>query len=164
MSPPMIPFTVYQDENVRVTATLVSHPEVFPAFAFRFDTANGSVVFSGDTAKSLNLVRLAKGADILIHEVTDLDWAQNQFRPPLTAAQLAKLDHWKKSHTSLQEVGEIAQEAEVKMLVLSHMGPSDKSNGVLLGQIRGFKGQLVMGAPMMEIALPSLSLSLASVN
>lgn len=59
---------VMQDENVRVTSTLVDHPLVTPAFAYRFDGPDRSIVISGDTARSDNLVKLARGADVLVHE------------------------------------------------------------------------------------------------
>ncbi|MDD1719669.1 MAG: MBL fold metallo-hydrolase, partial [Methanoregulaceae archaeon] len=74
--PAMDPFEVYRDANVRVTAILVDHHQAFPAFAYRFDTADGSVVFSGDTGNDTNgnLERLADGADILVHEVIDPVW------------------------------------------------------------------------------------------
>lgn len=159
MSPPMDPFLVYQDENVKVTAILVSHPEVYPAFAFRFDTAAGSVVFSGDTNRNANLIKLAKGADVLVHEVIDMEWAQNRYHGPLTPAQLAKLDHLRKSHTPVEQVGSIAQEAGVKMLILSHLGPPTTSDESWLSRIKDFKGRVVVGKPMMEIDLADLSLS-----
>lgn len=63
---------VMQDANVKVTSALVKHPPVSPAFAFRFDSADRSIVISGDTAPSENLVRLAYGADVLVHEVMHL--------------------------------------------------------------------------------------------
>jgi hypothetical protein len=53
----MPPFPVYQDDRVRVTATLALHPPVFPSFAFRFETEDASIVFSGDTARSDNVAR-----------------------------------------------------------------------------------------------------------
>jgi ribonuclease BN (tRNA processing enzyme) len=53
------PFIVMKDDKVTVTATLVPHGPVFPAFAYRFDTKYGSVTFSGDTTKSTNLITLA---------------------------------------------------------------------------------------------------------
>jgi len=59
---------VMQDENVKVTAALVRHPPVVPAFGYRFDTPDRAIVISGDTAPSDNLIALAKGADILVHE------------------------------------------------------------------------------------------------
>jgi len=62
----MQPFEVYYDDLVRVAAFLVDHHPVFPSFAYRFDTADGSEVFSGDTDPNTNgnLQRLANGADI----------------------------------------------------------------------------------------------------
>lgn len=65
--PPRVhPFPVWQDGDVRVTATLVDHRPTAPAFAFRFDTPDGSVVVSGDTRPSDNLIELAHGADYLV--------------------------------------------------------------------------------------------------
>src|SRR5512138_2282513 len=60
---------VMRDDNVKVTATLVDHPPVVPAFGYRFDARDRSIVISGDTAPSDNLVRLAGGADVLVHSV-----------------------------------------------------------------------------------------------
>ena len=56
-------------EHVTVTAARVEHPPIVEAYGYRFDTADGSVVISGDTAPCANLVRLARGADVLVHEV-----------------------------------------------------------------------------------------------
>ena len=66
-SPPMEPFKIFEDDRVRVSATLVDHAPVWPAFAYRFDTDDGSIVFSGDTGRCENLIKLAKGADVLVH-------------------------------------------------------------------------------------------------
>src|SRR5438045_8419434 len=59
---------VMQDENVRVTAALVHHPPVVPSFGYRFDASDRSIVISGDTAPSDNLIQLAQGADVLVHD------------------------------------------------------------------------------------------------
>src|SRR5439155_12126810 len=69
------PAVVYpeDDNGVQVSAVLVQHAPVFPAFGFRFDTPAGSVAFSGDTGPCGAAVRLAQGADILVHEVIDVD-------------------------------------------------------------------------------------------
>ena len=53
---------VMRDDQVTVHATLVDHPPVVPSFAYRFDAADRSIVISGDTARSDNLVKLAEGA------------------------------------------------------------------------------------------------------
>jgi hypothetical protein len=98
----MDPFPVMSDDNVAVTATLVSHYNVYPAFGFRFDLkkAGKSVTFSGDTTKSDNLITLAQGTDILVHEShfsLDDAFHHNIFPPNYLPA----------SHTSAEQVGEV---------------------------------------------------------
>ena len=56
-------------DGVKVTSTVVDHPPVVPAFAYRFDARDRSIVISGDTSPSQNLVKLAAGADVLVHSV-----------------------------------------------------------------------------------------------
>ncbi len=72
------PVQIFQDDKVRVTAVENAH---YPArslarmpdrsFALRFDTKERSIVFSGDTAYSQNLVKLARDADVFVCEVID---------------------------------------------------------------------------------------------
>ena len=69
----MDPFVVFEDSRVRVSAILVEHPPVAPAYGYRFDTDEGSVVVSGDTAATDNMRRLADRASLLLHEAIDLD-------------------------------------------------------------------------------------------
>lgn len=120
--PVMEPFEIYKDELVRVTAILVDHRLCYPAFGFRFDTAYGSVVISGDTAYSENCIRLAKGADILLHEVIDLDAILNTFPDGETREGIAV--HLRESHTPFDEVGKVAHAAGVGRLVLHHIVPN----------------------------------------
>lgn len=119
-APATAPFPVMSDDNVTVTATLVSHYDVYPAFAFRFDLKKSgvSVTFSGDTTKSDNLVALAKDTDVLVHEAQfSLDDAYYGNRFP--AGYLVK------SHTSAEQVGEVASAAGAKHVILSHYEPTD---------------------------------------
>lgn len=111
-APPTAPFPVMEDDRVKVTATLVPHGPVFPAFAFRFDTDHGSVTFSGDTRRTANLTLLARGTDMLVHEAINVRDVQ---LPP------ADLEHMLESHVEVQEVGAVAQEADAGTLVLSHI-------------------------------------------
>lgn len=109
------PFDVYEDERVKVSAVLVKHPPVFPAFAFRFDTEQGSVTFSGDTAECAALVELAQGTDILVHEAVNLDFFTAMgFSPTF-------INHQRESHTSPEGAGRIAEACGAKQLVLSHL-------------------------------------------
>ena len=116
---------VMADDNVKVTATLVDHPPVVPAFAYRFDASGRSIVISGDTAPSQNLVKLAASADVLIHSVM-YPPAMDRLvaRVPNAAALKASvLAH----QTSAEDAGRIAQDAGVKTLGLSHFGPARRS-------------------------------------
>src|SRR5699024_7216375 len=83
VAPDMEPFVVFEDNRVTVRATLVSHHPTAPAFGFRFDTEAGSVTISGDTAPCQNLVRLAQGTDLLLHEAIDLASMAPKYADPL---------------------------------------------------------------------------------
>lgn len=126
----MEPFQVYQDELVTVTATLVEHPPVAPAFAFRFDTASGSVTISGDTAPSENLVRLARNTDLLLHEAIDFDWVHRTYASSGSEVGQASIDHHRKSHTSPEDAVDIANRAGALTLALHHLVPGTTPRAV----------------------------------
>lgn len=64
------PGLVYKDSNVTVTAFNVKHGEWGSrAFGYRFQTADRTIVITGDTAPSESVVEQCNGCDILIHEV-----------------------------------------------------------------------------------------------
>ncbi len=124
-APPMDPVVIYpeDDHGVQVSAVLVQHAPVFPAFGFRFDTPAGSVVFSGDTGRCENVARLATGADLLVHEVIDVDGLT--YRLTGLPNYEAIRNHLASSHSSADQVGDIATRAGVPTLVLSHVVPGD---------------------------------------
>src|SRR5712691_10979027 len=66
------PGLVMQNADVKVTAARVRHPPIVHAYAYRFDAADRSIVISGDTAYSPELIALARGADVLVHETMHL--------------------------------------------------------------------------------------------
>ena len=63
------PGVVYRDKNVVVTAFEVRHPPWRPAFGFRFESADRTVVVSGDTTATDAVVEACRGCDVLVHEV-----------------------------------------------------------------------------------------------
>ena len=111
--------TVMEDDAVRVTAVPVMHGHVMPALAYRFDTADGSVVFSGDTTVDDGLIALAQGADILVHQVADLGYLE---RHGVTGEALRRMAGL---HTDVSEVGGVAERARVGELILSHYLPAE---------------------------------------
>ena len=151
--PPMAPFKIFEDDRVRVSATLVNHAPVWPAFAYRFDTDDGSVVFSGDTGRCETLINLAKGTDILVHEVIVTSFITRLFPASRSVAQEGLMQHLLNAHTQVEEVGAIAEAAGVKKLVLSHIVPGNASREQLLPAGKGFSGELVIGRDLMQIGV-----------
>lgn len=120
--PQMEPFEIYRDELVTISTILVDHRLCFPAFAYRIDSQYGSVVISGDTAYSENCIRLAKDADLLLHEVIDLPGILDTFPDGPTRDGIEV--HLRESHTPYNEVGLVAQRAGVSALVMHHIVPN----------------------------------------
>jgi ribonuclease BN (tRNA processing enzyme) len=147
--------TVFQDARVKVTAAVVHHPPIAPAFAFRFDGPDRSLVFSGDTSKSDALIELAKDADVLVHEVEDMAMVEKLIRSMPGRNLELGLKHHYETHTSSEEVGKIATAAKVKKLVLSHLSPfadDPELPDLLLKTVRkDFSGEIVVGDDLMEI-------------
>ena len=147
------PGLVMQDDHVRVTATIVPHVPIEHAFAYRFDTADRSIVISGDTAPSDALIKLAQGADILVHEVMWVPAVDRLVASIPNSTTLKK--HIIDSHTSVEDAGRVAQAAGVKTLVLSHFVPADDpaiTDQMWLDAARThFRGAVVVGKDLMEI-------------
>lgn len=145
---------VMQDANVRVTAALVHHPPMVPAFAYRFDAPDRSIVISGDTTPSEQLVALARNADVLVHEALyDAAAVDRLVASVPNASDLRRsiLSH----HTTAEDAGRIAAEAGVGMLVLSHLVPPEDpaiTDEMWTSEARKhFSGRVIVGKDLMEI-------------
>ena len=144
---------IHADANVKVTAARVHHPPT-DAWAYRFDAKDRSIVISGDTAYSESLIRLAQGADVLVHEIMYVPLIERVLASnPNHEALLARV---KAVHTTGEEVGRVAQKAGVKKVVLSHLLNSRPGDGVTdemwAADVRkSFDGEVVVGRDLMEI-------------
>jgi ribonuclease Z len=105
---------VYQSSGVKVTAFVVDHgAAVKPAYGYRIDYSDHSVVISGDTRFSENLIRAAKGADVLIHEVA---MAREELLVRSEAARRI-VGH----HTSPEEAAIVFSKVKPRLAVYSHI-------------------------------------------
>ena len=144
---------VLQDENVRVRATLVDHPPVVPAFGYRFDAKDRSIVISGDTRPSDNLIELAEGADILVHDALYAPAIDRLVAGVPNAPDLKRsiLSH----HTTAEDAGRVAQAAGVKTLVLSHLVPPEDPEVTdqmwIDAASSNFHGHVVVGKDLLEL-------------
>ncbi len=160
---------VYADRTVRVTAAENTHyrkPSVGPdgvpdkSLAYRFDTPSGSVVFTGDTGPSDALVELARGADILVSEIS-MQFVQ----PPLPEAAAMPVDpklleqmrwHHTEQHLTPEAIGQLAARAGVGLVVLTHLVPGGQSSDAsrYAAEVgKHFAGRIVVGHDLMSIPL-----------
>ena len=149
---------VMQDDNVKVSAIIVEHPPVKPALAYRFDFKDRSIAFSGDTAPFEGVAKMARGADILVHEAMYMPGIEAYIRREIAKGRPIKFEdlmaHMKADHTPVEDVGRIAQEAGVKTLVLSHLIPavdtiSDETWRAPAEKY--FKGEIIVGKDLMVV-------------
>ena len=144
---------VMHDDNVRVTAAVVDHPPVTPSFGYRFDAADRSIVISGDTTPSENLITLAKGASVLVHSVLYVPAVDRLVArvPNARTLKASIIAH----QTSAEDAGRVAAAAGVKTLVLSHLVPADDPNvterlWIDAARIH-FTGTVIVGRDLLEI-------------
>jgi ribonuclease BN (tRNA processing enzyme) len=147
------PGLVVEDANVRVTVAVVEHPPMAPSLAYRFDCPDRSIVISGDMRPSTALVELAKGADVLVHEVMHVPSIESLIARESNAKTLRQ--HLLASHTTTEQVGRLATDAGVGTLVLSHFVPGGYpflTDEVWYEAVRPhFAGNLIVGRDLLEV-------------
>ena len=151
---------VLEQAGLRITAFRVDHAPVSPAIGYRFDWRGRSVVVSGDTRKSASVVANAHGADLLVHEALQPALIERAalIARRLGFERLAKLAGDIPSyHTTPREAAEVARDAGVKRLVLTHLVPAPPNaiarRMFLAGSAGVFPGEITLGADGMRFAL-----------
>lgn len=134
---------IYEKDGVRVTAIKVEHGAWRYAFAYRIDTPDRSIVISGDTRPSQELVKASMGVDVLIHEV----YSAARLKPEDRPGGKDWPRYCREYHTSDLELGALATRIRPRLLVLNHiirMGASDEEllSGVRAG---GYSGRVSVG-------------------
>lgn len=114
------------DGGLKVTAFTVDHTPVSPAVGFRFDYGGRSAVISGDTVYSPSLVKVSKGADLLIHDALGRELLKlvedAAGKAGLKARQQLMADIWD-YHATPQDAADSAAQAGVGALALTHIVP-----------------------------------------
>jgi ribonuclease Z len=155
---------VFERDGLRVTMFRVHHDPVRPAVGYRFDYKGRAVVVSGDTAKTDSIVEHAKGADVLIHEALNRDMMGRVAEVATRVGQprLGKMAHDTLNyHTTPVEAAELARDAGVHTLVLTHLVPGPRNflmrHMFLDGVSETFSGEVVLGEDGTRIDLPPKS-------
>jgi len=162
--------TVFHDANIKVTAVENTHFHFPPgspgygkykSFSYRFDAADRSIVFTGDTGPSDAVAELAKGADLLVSEVTvspdeyrerQISLGRWQLMTP--EQQAAFMRHQREEHLFPDELGKLAARAGVKTVVLTHITETGNPNDDYLRLAeevkKHFSGQVLIAKDLME--------------
>ncbi|RPI55592.1 MAG: MBL fold metallo-hydrolase [Acidobacteria bacterium] len=136
----------YDRGGVKITAFEVDHAPVKPALGYRIDYAGRSVVLSGDTRLSENLIRRAQGVDLLVHEVFVPETLQRAGVPPERAKNI--VDY----HLTPEQAGEVFTRAKPKLAVYSHICmPTALEQDLLIPTRKTYSGPLELGEDLMAI-------------
>jgi ribonuclease Z len=139
---------VYDDGGVKVTAFSVQHDDGNPAFGYRIDCAGRSVVLSGDTTYSDNVVKFGTGADLIVSNVV-------AFSEPMTRAGILKpvLDEL----TTPEQAAAIFSKAKPRLAIYSHIVkkelPGQVGDEMVIKRTRaaGYDGPLIIGQDRMIV-------------
>jgi ribonuclease Z len=138
---------IFERGGVKVTAFDVDHGPVKPALGYRVDYGGHSVVMSGDTRFSENLIKMAAGVDVLLHEAIDPE----QVRSRLHAAGQpdTTIDSVIAHHTTAEQAGVVFARVKPRLAVYSHFNPGD----LIAPARKAYAGPLEVGDDMMRITI-----------
>ena len=142
------PGIVYRDGNLKVTAFPVEHGSWREAYGYKFEVAGKTIVISGDTRPTRNVVNACNGCDVLIHEVYSGYGGTSQKSPEEWMKYMAAF------HTSAEELGILATQARAKTLVVTHYVAMGSSNEIeMVNSVRkGFSGTIIVAHDLEVIA------------
>ena len=141
---------IYQDNIAQISPFEVDHKPVEPAYGYKIEFKeegnDKKIVISGDTRKSSNLIKQSFKANALVHEVfLGLDFDEKRMTKET-------IEHVADYHTSPKEVGEVAKEALVEKLILTHFVPPVFDEEKLKNEVgEVYKGDIVIGEDLLAI-------------
>lgn len=151
--------------QVTISNTEVRHQPIPQAFGFRFDADGAAAVISGDTAYCPELIELARGSDLLVHEAF-VHWAQQE-RVKKSGRDPKGFENVRAYHTTTEEVGRVAAEAGVRHLALTHFVPTEFDRRRVAEDVRkNYDGALYLGEDLMsfEVAQSNTTLLRSGVR
>jgi ribonuclease Z len=138
----------FEKGGVKITAFEVDHKSVRPAFGYRVDYGGRSVVLSGDTTVSENLIGHAHGVDVLIHEVVALETFQRAHTPPERAKTIIG------QHVTAEQAGEVFARVKPRLAVYSHiLLPIATEQDLIPSTRKTYTGPLEVGEDLMVIEI-----------
>lgn len=137
---------VYERDGLRVSAIQVEHRAIAPAYGYRIDYSGRSVVLSGDTSVSPNLVEAAAGTQLFVHEISEVSEAILKDNPALARVRTF--------HVDAAEAGSVFQRVQPRLAVYSHIVLLGVSVEALVTRTRAtYSGPLVVGEDLMRFVV-----------
>jgi ribonuclease Z len=137
-------------DGMQISAFLVEHDPVKPAYGYRVDGEGRSLVISGDTRPCENLMKWSHGVDVLIHECCEM--ARTSWTPgcgwPTVEEKIRDLASY---HTQPDEIGRVAEGARPKRLVMTHLLPGSEPGELKGAAEKYFRGPVVVGDDLLEV-------------
>jgi ribonuclease Z len=137
---------VYERSGVKVTAFTVEHG-IKPAVGYRVDYDGRSVVLSGDTSISENVIKYGASADLVIHEVA-------VFNSELL--KLPSFQHIQSIHVTPNQAGTVFARIHPKLAVYSHIAqlgtpaaPAPDLADIVSETRQTYQGPLAIGEDLM---------------
>lgn len=145
------PGVVYRDANITVTAFSTKHGEWKESFGYRFDTADRSIVITGDTIPTQATIDACRGCDILVHEAQTMKFVNNPMRPNSQGYDIPA--YVSRYHTTTEQLVGLATKARPKLLVLHHnpitlrpdKRPRASTPEDILQEMKNYAGRMVVG-------------------
>jgi ribonuclease Z len=140
---------VYENDGVEVIAFEVDHGPMEPAFGYRINYNGHSVVISGDTTYSENLIEYAQGTDLLIQEVVVVK------ATPEEEYKSEALKNIEAYHTTPEQAGEIFKKVKPKLAVYTHLALAvpEKEAKIKERTEKIYDGEVVVGEDLMSIVV-----------
>jgi ribonuclease Z len=157
-----LPAVVYEQDGVRVTAFVAQHPPIRPNVGYRVEYAGKTVVLSGDTLTTDTLLEQSRGADLLISDVMAMDVIRQMQSASETLGNefAAHIMHdIRDYHIGTEELGTLAQKAQVKRLALTHLSPPLEQRALVHSFFKRpiaarYTGKIIVGRDGTRIVIP----------
>lgn len=149
---------IVDEDGLRITAFEVSHPPIEPAFGYRLDYGGRSVVISGDSLVSDNIIEMSDGADVVLHDAMALQLvqaAENALRAAGVTRRATILHDIQDYHATTEDLQRLVDEADVGQLALYHLVPAPGNAMAAAAFNRSIPEGAVITEDGMVIALPS---------
>jgi ribonuclease Z len=157
-----LPAVVYEQDGVRVTAFAAQHPPIRPNVGYRIEVAGKTVVLSGDTLATDTLLEQSRGADLLISDVMAMDVIRRMqsVGEGVGNESAAHIMHdIRDYHIGTEELGTLAQKAQVKRLALTHLSPPIEQRALVRSIFKRpiaarYSGEIIVGPDGTRIVIP----------